>query len=205
MVHAIADDLMAILPRVICFPERDDLEATGEGFCRLAGHSPFRKAVGAIDGCHQLYPPCGYALLGDGGYPCLEDPIQIITPYREPVQGPVEARFNRHHSKARSIIERAFGLMKPRSISFSALEVHPTFAPKVVAACAVLHNICLADVDALEEERVSYEYYPDLVPILTQETPGQHLRARLAEHVSAPVSCPASLQDHIYFHYNTPL
>ncbi|KAJ8342661.1 hypothetical protein SKAU_G00325890 [Synaphobranchus kaupii] len=53
MVHAIADDLMAILPRVICFPERDDLEATGEGFCRLAGHSAFRKAVGAIDGLPQ--------------------------------------------------------------------------------------------------------------------------------------------------------
>ncbi|KAJ8346457.1 hypothetical protein SKAU_G00278580 [Synaphobranchus kaupii] len=159
------------------------------------------------DAFMHLYPPRGYALLGDGGYPCLEDPIQIITPYREPVQGPVEARFNRHHSKARSIIERAFGLMKSRwrSILFSALEVHPTFAPKVVAACAVLHNICLADVDALEEERVSYEYYPDLVPILTQETPGQHLRARLAEQVSAPVSCPASLQDHIYFHCNTPL
>ncbi|KAJ8369564.1 hypothetical protein SKAU_G00095920 [Synaphobranchus kaupii] len=64
---------------------------------------------------------------------------------------------------------------------------------------------CIFPVDALEEERVSDQYYPDLVPILTQETPGQHLRARLAEEVSAPVSCPAGLQDHIYFHCNTPL
>ncbi|KAJ8346804.1 hypothetical protein SKAU_G00282050 [Synaphobranchus kaupii] len=60
MVHAIADDLMAILPRVICFPEQDDLEATGEGFCRLAGHSAFRKAVGASDECHvRIRPPGG--------------------------------------------------------------------------------------------------------------------------------------------------
>ncbi|XP_064198122.1 uncharacterized protein LOC135258585 [Anguilla rostrata] len=60
MVHAIADDLISILLRVIHLPETGDLEAIGEGFCRLAGHSAFRKAVGAIDGCHiRLKPPEG--------------------------------------------------------------------------------------------------------------------------------------------------
>ena len=32
-----------------------------------------------------LYPPEGYFLLGEGGYPCLEFPVAIITPYRQPV------------------------------------------------------------------------------------------------------------------------
>ncbi|KAF7642498.1 hypothetical protein LDENG_00257000 [Lucifuga dentata] len=53
---------------------------------------------------HQLYPPEGYCIL----------PITLITPYREPVRSPVAARFNRHHAKARSVIERAFGIMKTR-------------------------------------------------------------------------------------------
>lgn len=116
----------------------------GEGFARLAGHDAFRRAAGAIDGCHirivppaehkrayinrkmfpslvlqgmvdaqgrfidiyvgnvgsvhdalvlrrspayrqALYPPQGYFLLGDGGYPCLQNPIAILTPHRQPV------------------------------------------------------------------------------------------------------------------------
>ena len=55
----------------------------------------------------ELYPPEGYYILGDGGYPCLSRPIALVTPYREPVRNPVERRFNRHHSRARSVIERA--------------------------------------------------------------------------------------------------
>ncbi|XP_035465455.2 protein ALP1-like [Scophthalmus maximus] len=62
----------------------------------------------------SLYPPEGYCILGDGGYPCMSQPIALITPYREPVRGAVAARFNRHHAKARSVIERAFGIMKTR-------------------------------------------------------------------------------------------
>ncbi|KAL7398437.1 hypothetical protein ABVT39_010016 [Epinephelus coioides] len=32
-----------------------------------------------------LYPPAGHFLLGDGGYPCLQRPVAIMTPYRQPV------------------------------------------------------------------------------------------------------------------------
>uniref|UniRef100_UPI0037E89879 uncharacterized protein n=1 Tax=Semicossyphus pulcher TaxID=241346 RepID=UPI0037E89879 len=92
-----------------------------------------------------LYPPPGYFIVGDGGYPCTETPVAIITPYREPLQGRVQSQFNYHHAKARCIIERAFGMLKTRwrSLFFKALEVDHTFVPSVITACAVLHNICL--------------------------------------------------------------
>ena len=91
------------------------------------------------------YPPPGYMLLGDGGYPCLQTPVCLLTPYKEPVIGRVQQRFNYRQSKARSVIERAFGMMKTRwrSTLFRALEVKPTFAPQVIASCAFLHNVCL--------------------------------------------------------------
>ncbi|GLD62742.1 putative nuclease HARBI1 [Lates japonicus] len=40
---------------------------------------------------HQLYPPPGWYLIGDGGYPCLVEPICLMTPFREPVRNAVEA------------------------------------------------------------------------------------------------------------------
>ncbi|KAJ4941956.1 hypothetical protein JOQ06_011827 [Pogonophryne albipinna] len=59
-----------------------------------------------------LYPPPGYFIVGDGGYPCIVHPITVVIPYREPLQGRVQSRFNGCHAKACSIIERAFGILK---------------------------------------------------------------------------------------------
>ncbi|KAJ8348794.1 hypothetical protein SKAU_G00273830 [Synaphobranchus kaupii] len=44
--------------------------------------------------------------------------------------------------------------MKTRWMStfFKALEVHHTFAPDVIAVCAILHNVCLTTGDVLEPE-----------------------------------------------------
>lgn len=66
----------------------------------------------------------------------------------------VEERFNRHHAKARNIIERTFGILKTRwrSIFLRALEIRPLFAPKVVGACCILHNICVATDYVCQEE-----------------------------------------------------
>ncbi|KAE8278864.1 putative nuclease HARBI1 [Larimichthys crocea] len=148
----------------------------------------------------KLYPPEGFQILGDGGYPCTSEPLALITPYREPVRNPVEARFNRHHAKARSVVERAFGIMKARwrSIFFKALEVKPQFAVKVIACCAILHNLCQKDGDILEpvEEALGPDDGGDQVqPDLAC---GERLRGRIAAAVSAPVNNPPALQDHDY-------
>ena len=105
-----------------------------------------------------LYPPAGYFLVGDGGYPCMEQPVCILTPYREPLHGRVQERYNFHHAKARCIIERAFGMMKTRwrSIFFKALEVDPTFVPAIITCCAALHNICLGVGDIEEAVQDAY-------------------------------------------------
>ncbi|KAK1902426.1 Protein ALP1-like [Dissostichus eleginoides] len=50
-----------------------------------------------VRGC---YPPAGHFIVGDAGYPCLSEPLNLITPYREPWSGRVEACFNQHHARA---------------------------------------------------------------------------------------------------------
>ncbi|XP_034086410.1 uncharacterized protein LOC117555601 [Gymnodraco acuticeps] len=99
--------------------------------------------------CQALFPPAGWFLLGDGGYPCLEKTVGLRTPYKVP-RGQVQARFNAHHARARSVVERAFGRMKARwrATLFKALEVSPSFAPDIIACCAFL---CIDLNDVLED------------------------------------------------------
>ncbi|KAK0148853.1 Protein ALP1-like [Merluccius polli] len=122
---------------------------------RVLRHSPlYRQAV---------YPPPGHFILADGGYPCLQHPLPLITPYKRPLQGVGPQRYNGHHSRARSIIERAFGMMKTRfrAIFLQALEVHHTFVPQVITACAVLHNICLGVGDIMPPEDELQDAMPE--------------------------------------------
>ncbi|KAG5283852.1 hypothetical protein AALO_G00046850 [Alosa alosa] len=212
VVHRVCGAIVAVMPRVIRVPSTaEELQEVSNGFARLAEHVVFRKAMGAIDGCHirikapgephaqcyrnrklftsyqlqavcdhagrfidvfigfpasvhdarvlrnsplyhrAIYPPPGTFLLGDGGYPCLEQPIGLLTPYKNPVRGVARQRYNRHHSSGRSIIERVFGMMKTRwrVIFLHALEVDVSFDPDVIVACTVLHNICLRNDDVL--------------------------------------------------------
>lgn len=152
---------------------------------RILKNSSFYRA--------QRYPPSEYIILGDGGYPCLETPICLITPYKEPVNGQVQGRFNYYHSRARSIIERAFGMMKTRwrSTLFRALEVKPTFAPQVIASCAFLHNVCLDNRDMLEPDGdISRDNFDSHLPrecLAPNETSGNATRDRLAALVSGIV------------------
>ena len=56
-----------------------------------------------------VYPPPGWCLIGDVGYPCLAQPICLMTPFCEPVRNAVEGRYN-----TRCVVERAFGVLKTR-------------------------------------------------------------------------------------------
>ncbi|XP_034722167.1 protein ALP1-like, partial [Etheostoma cragini] len=113
---------------------------------RVLKHSPLYY--------QKRYPPPGFCLIGDGGYPCLRQPITLMTPFRQPVQNNLQVRFNAHLSRARSVVERAFGILKTRwrSIFLKALEVDVLYVPEVIACCTVLHNICLTNGDLLEPE-----------------------------------------------------
>ncbi|XP_029708234.1 uncharacterized protein LOC115254698 [Aedes albopictus] len=107
----------------------------------------------------RLYPPPGYYLLGDSGYPCSIHPIAIITPFKETGRQrltPMQRKFNNLHSKARNIVECAFGQMKNRwrSIFYKTLELRIDNCVRVIVACCVLHNICIDENDIMEAESI---------------------------------------------------
>ncbi|KAL0150458.1 hypothetical protein M9458_054275 [Cirrhinus mrigala] len=147
----------------------------------------------------SLYPPPGKCILGNGGYPCLSAPICLITLYREPVQNPVQARFNSKHSRPRSIVECAFGMMKARwrSLFFKALEVSPVFVPEVVACCAVLHNLALLNGDIVEAVEEDHDDGPPQ-PHNLEPREGEHVQNNLAAAVSTPIICVPALHEHDY-------
>ena len=61
--------------------------------------------------------------------------------------------FNETLSGARSVIERAFGLLKGRFRRLKSLDMsNVERIPHVILACCVLHNICLAKNDLVEFE-----------------------------------------------------
>nr|XP_046184482.1 protein ALP1-like isoform X4 [Oncorhynchus gorbuscha] len=158
---------------------------------RILRHSPLYKCA--------LYPPPGCFLLGDGGYPCLQTPVCIITPYSKSDQNPVHVQFNQHHAMALSSIERTFGIMKKRwhMIFLQPLELHPSFIPKVLAVCTVLHNICLRSGDLLEPVKI--EDGSKVTEALKEwlasnETSGEALRDSLAQR-SSTMKCMATVKD----------
>ncbi|KAK0154265.1 Protein ALP1-like [Merluccius polli] len=102
----------------------------------------------------KQYPPPGYCLIGDGGYPCLSYPITLMTPYRQPLRNQLQAAYNSRLTKARGVVERAFGILKTRwrAVFLKVLEVDVLFVPEVILCCTILHNICLSQGDVLDPE-----------------------------------------------------
>ncbi|KAJ1113668.1 hypothetical protein NDU88_001910, partial [Pleurodeles waltl] len=68
----------------------------------------------------------------------------MMTPYLNPAT-PAERRYNSAHSAARNVVERTFGLLKRRfqciHKSGGALQYSPDTICRIVAKCAILHNI----------------------------------------------------------------
>lgn len=116
----------------------------------------------------RTYPLPGYYLLGDkgfvwfilnkrayvwnklhiSGYPCRTTPVPIITPFK-PAHSEEQRRFNAAHSRARIVVECAFGILKTRwrNIFNRDLELSLENSIKTTFAAFVLHNICILKND----------------------------------------------------------
>lgn len=97
------------------------------------------------------YPPSGYYLLGDKGYPCQVRPVAIITPFKEPLTS-AQRRYNTAHSRARITVECSFGMTKTRwrNIYNRELELSVKNCCKTIFSAFVLHNICVMKGDFCE-------------------------------------------------------
>lgn len=90
-------------------------------------------------------------LIGDSGYP-LEP--YLLTPFRNPVEGSPESRYNYSHIGARNCVERCIGLLKMRFrclLKERVCRYPPDYVGKIVSACAVMHNMCIIHNLHIEE------------------------------------------------------
>ena len=101
-------------------------------------------------------------ILGDLAYPLLP---WLIKPY--PGDGsltPIQRRFNYQLSRARMVVECAFGRLKGRwRCLMKRNDTDLSFMPTVVSACCVLHNLCEVHHDDFNDEWMPAEDEPTSV------------------------------------------
>lgn len=90
--------------------------------------------------CIAEYPLPDYFLQADCWYPCTDKPIQVVTPLKMPLQGPVEES---------AIHDYRVSFQNNESISLS---FRGESELEVVIACALLHNVCLTHGDVPEPQ-----------------------------------------------------
>lgn len=139
----------------------------------------------------KLWPPEGYLIAGDSGYPCISDPIKIITPFKTNMRPLTreEIAYNKAHSRIRITVERAFALLKNRwrSIFDKVLQVKIGRVAKVITAAVILHNVCISCEDnwAIPSFDSRVEVENDLQPQLSQQMIDQEsasaIRRQLAQ------------------------
>lgn len=79
-----------------------------------------------------------YFIIGDPAYPLQSWLMKGFSG----ILLPDEENFNKHLNAARVVVEIAFGRLKSRwRILSKKMDIHYKFAPKVAAACCILHNV----------------------------------------------------------------
>ena len=92
----------------------------------------------------------GPYLVGDSAYPLAP---WLIKPFPEGTNDPDEKTFNKELSRARVVVERAFGILKGRwRVLQKRLDSSLNFAIKTTIACIVLHNFCIEANDDWDDD-----------------------------------------------------
>ena len=90
-------------------------------------------------------------IIGDGAYPLSS---WLLKPY--PDNGALtrsQTKYNKTLSSARSVVERAFGILKARwRCLLKRLDNRTSNVVEVIITCCVLHNICEENGDEMEDE-----------------------------------------------------
>lgn len=126
-------------------------------------------------------------ILGDTAYPLLP---WLMTPY----SGHLDTRkqlFNNTLGRCRSVVEYAFERLRGRwRCLLSRLDVRERYAPRVIVACCILHNICETKGEPLQEgweevvRSVSRSYQqPERQPVYVSNPRARMIRDLFSVHM----------------------
>ena len=121
-------------------------------------------------------------IIGDGGYPLKN---WLLTPYRDNGNLNYEQkRYNFIHSSTRTVIERAFGILKGhfRRLHFIETKDMKTSC-NITISCCVLHNICIVHGDNGDEFMEENQGNVDAFVAFDNDEPGVTKRDRIARNL----------------------
>ena len=120
-------------------------------------------------------------ILGDPAYPLKS---WLMKPFSDTGLTARQRKFNYQLSRARVVVENAFGRLKGRWRSLMKRnDNNIKFVPKLVTACCVLHNLCEQYGDACEEEWIVHPSGIDDTAQVPSATPSVSLSTSSATRI----------------------